>query len=94
MKGVDKQPHLCYNTSTVKEVVKLIDPRPPPASPILIIIIIIIDLFIIYYKGSSGNRSFLKERFLRQVFFSEVLFVAAGIRLKKQICGSSVQTAY
>ena len=84
MKGVDKQPHLCYNTSTVKEVVKLIDPRPPPASPILIIIIIIIiDLFIIYYKGSSGNRSFLKERFLRQVFFSEVLFVAAGIRLKK-----------
>ena len=48
MKGVDKQPHLCYNTSIVKEVVKLIDPRPPPASPILIIlIIIIIDLFII-----------------------------------------------
>lgn len=49
MKGVDKQPHLCYNTSTVKEVVKLIDPRPPPASLILIIliIIIIIDLFII-----------------------------------------------
>ena len=63
MKGVDKQPHLCYNTSTVKEVVKLIDPRPPPASPILIIIIII-DLFIIYYKGSSGSRSFLKDRLL------------------------------
>ena len=41
MKGVDKQPHLCYNTSTAKEVVKLIDPRPPPASPILIIDIII-----------------------------------------------------
>ena len=44
--------------------------------------------------GSSGSHSPLKDRLHHQVFFSEVLFVAVGIRLKKQICGNSVQVAY